>query len=90
VGFETATPANRAAADLRLILANILVRRIFKYDSKMDKSVLYYKNHYITGNGRSAAVQKAWFNEHIENPWKRLKERDNLRDVDADLMIILK
>jgi len=77
-GIRTLYRSNRAAADLRLILANTLVRRISESISRM-------------GNARGAAVQTTWLIEYkIENFRKRLQGRENLRDSDADWTIILK
>jgi hypothetical protein len=42
-------------------------------------------------NARSVAVPKTWHFEYIiENFRKRVRGRENLRDSDADLTIILK
>lgn len=77
-GIRSLDRRNRAAADLRLRLANAMARRIFKSIRRM-------------GNARGAAVQKARLIEYItENFRKRLQARENLRDSDADWTMILK
>ena len=77
-GIRNLDRSNRAAADLRLRLANALVRRISKSISRM-------------GNPRGAAFQKTWLIEYITEDFRKgLQGRENLRDSDAEWTIILR